>query len=361
MSNNDENKALAPFSCQFSPNVPELLKKLNCSIAISTYQAGKLVFISAKDEDSLTQLPRNFQKVMGIAEDYKNQKLALACKDEIIIFKNSKELALYYPKAPNKYDALYMPRATFYTGALDIHDLSFGENEELFAVNTLFSSIVKIDTNYNFTPYWSPPQIDKITGEDRCHLNGMAMKNGMPKYATAFNDGNTPQSWRDKITESGVIYDIENNKMIAKGLAMPHTPRIYNNELYVLLSATGELVKINKENGTYDVVVKIGGFVRGMSLHKDYLFIGQSKLRKNSSTFGKLPFAKDANQAGIVIVHLPTKSITGKITYLTSLDEIYDIHILADKIRPNILNTLTEDYKEGLSIPETTFWKRKKE
>ena len=361
MSNNDKNKALAPFSCQFSPNVPELLKKLNCSIAISTYQAGKLVFISAKDEDSLTQLPRNFQKVMGIAEDYKNQKLALACKDEIIIFKNSKELALYYPKAPNKYDALYMPRATFHTGALDIHDLSFGENEELFAVNTLFSSIVKIDTNYNFTPYWSPPQIDKITGEDRCHLNGMAMKNGMPKYATAFNDGNTPQSWRDKITESGVIYDIENNKMIAKDLAMPHTPRIYNNELYVLLSATGELVKINKENGTYDVVVKIGGFVRGMSLHKDYLFIGQSKLRKNSSTFGKLPFAKDANQAGIVIVHLPTKSITGKITYLTSLDEIYDIHILADKIRPNILNTLTEDYKEGLSIPETTFWKRKKE
>ena len=361
MSNNDENKALAPFSCQFSPNVPELLKKLNCSIAISTYQAGKLVFISAKDEDSLTQLPRNFQKVMGIAEDYKNQKLALACKDEIIIFKNSKELALYYPKAPNKYDALYMPRATFHTGALDIHDLSFGENEELFAVNTLFSSIVKIDTNYNFTPYWSPPQIDKITGEDRCHLNGMAMKNGMPKYATAFNDGNTPQSWRDKITESGVIYDIENNKMIAKDLAMPHTPRIYNNELYILLSATGELVKINKENGTYDVVVKIGGFVRGMSLHKDYLFIGQSKLRKNSSTFGKLPFAKDANQAGIVIVHLPTKSITGKITYLTSLDEIYDIHILADKIRPNILNTLTEDYKEGLSIPETTFWKRKKE
>jgi len=98
-----------------------------------------------------------------------------------------------------------------------------------------------------------------------------------------------------------------------------------------------------------------------MSLHKDYLFIGLSKLRKNSSTFGKLDFSKNANQAGIVIVHLPTKSIAGKINYLTSLDEIYDIHILPDKTRPNILNTITDDHKDGLSLPDSTFWKRKKE
>ena len=225
----------------------------------------------------------------------------------------------------------------------------------------LFSSIIKLDENYSFNPVWTPPQIDKITSEDRCHLNGMAMLNGKPKYATAFNNGNTPQSWRDSITSSGVIYDIEKNKIICSGLPMPHTPRIFNDKLYVLLSATGELVKIDTDNGTYDVIVKIGGFVRGMSLHKDYLFIGLSKLRKNSSTFGKLDFAKHANQAGIVIVHLPTKSIAGKINYLNSLDEIYDIHILKDKKRPNILNTLNDDYKDGLTLPQTTFWKRKKE
>ena len=361
MSNNNENKALAPFSCQFSPQVPELLQNLNCTIAISTYQAGKLVFISAKDEDSLIQLPRNFNKAMGIAEDFENQKLAVACRDEVILFKNSVELANYYPKNPNKYDALYMPRITYHTGAIDIHDLSFGLNSEIYAVNTLFSCIIKLDSDYSFTPIWSPPQIDKITSEDRCHLNGMAMKDGKPKYATAFNNGNSPQSWREKVTQSGVIYDIEKNKIIAKELPMPHTPRIFNDELYVLLSATGELAKINTNDGTYEVIVKIGGFVRGMSIHKDYLFIGISKLRKNSSTFGKLDFAKDANQAGVVIVHLPTKSITGKINYLTSLDEIYDVHILKDKTRPNILNTLTDDHKDGLSLPDSTFWKRKKE
>ena len=356
--NNKNPQSLAPFSCKYTPQIPQLLRKLNCSIAISTYQAGKVVFISAKDEDSLIQLPRNFEKAMGIAEDTQKDKVAIACKDEVILFRNSKDLAAFYPNAPNKYDALYLPRNTFHTGAIDIHDLNFGKNGELYAVNTLFSSIVTIDDNYNFTPFWLPPFIDKITSEDRCHLNGMAMKDGNPKYATAFNNGNTPQSWRDNITKSGIIMDIETNTIVAQGLAMPHTPRIFNNQLYVLLSATGELVKIDTETGNYEVIIQINGFLRGMSLHKDYLFIGLSKLRKNSSTFGKLPCAKNANEAGIVVIHLPTRSITGKLTYLTSLDEIYDLHVLADKIRPNILNTLTDDHKKGLMIPETTFWRK---
>ena len=356
--NYQKSKSLAPFSCQYTPQVPQLLQQLNCSIGISTYQAGKVIFISAKDENSLIQLPRNFEKAMGIAEDNLKDKIAIACKDEVIVFRNSTDLAKFYPKSPNKYDALYLPRNTFHTGAIDIHDLNFGKNGELYAVNTLFSTIVKIDDDYNFTPYWTPNFINKIVAEDRCHLNGMAMKDGKPRYATAFNKGNTPQSWRKKIIESGIIIDVVNNNIITDGLAMPHTPRIFNNELYVLLSAIGELVKVNTNDGSYETIIKIDGFVRGMSLHNDYLFIGLSKLRKNSSTFGKLAFAEKAREAGIVILHLPTKSIVGKLTYLTSLDEIYDIHILANKIRPNILNTLKDDHKNGLMIPNSTFWRK---
>jgi len=360
-SNPVPNKGLAPFSCQYSPQIPELLMKLNCTIAITTYQAGKIVFISAKDENSLIQLPRTFAKPMGIAEDVEKDKLALACKDEVIVFANSKDLATHYPKSPNKYDAMYLPRLTYYSGQIDIHDLRFGEGGTLYGVNTLFSSIIKIDDDYNFVPYWTPPFIDKLVSEDRCHLNGMAMKDGKPKYATAFNQGNTAQSWRDTVTETGVIIDIETNEVVVEGLPMPHSPRFFGDDLYVLLSATGELAKIDIENKSYEVVIKLDGFVRGMSLHKDCLFVGLSKLRKNSSTFAKLDFAEKANEAAIVIVHLPTASYVGKIKYLTSLDEIYDIHILADKIRPNILNTLTPDHKEGLMIPNATYWAKKKE
>ena len=349
-------KAYPPFACQYTSQIPELLQRLNCTISLSTYQAGKLIFLSAKDENSIVQLPRHFDKLMGIAQEENTGRLALACKDEVVVFTNSTELAKHFPKSPQKYDALFMPRVTYHTGPLDIHDLSFGENGSLFAVNTLFSNVVKIDDNYNFTPYWTPPFIDALVSEDRCHLNGMALENGLPKYITAFNQGNTARSWRDNITKTGIVMDVASNEVIIEGLAMPHSPRIFNGELYVLLSATGELVKVNPQTGKYDVVIKVDGFVRGMSLHQDYLFIGLSKLRENSSTFGKLDFAKKANHAGILVVHLPTGSIAGKITYLSSVDEIYDIHILPGVTRPNILNTITPEYKEGIMTPDATFW-----
>jgi len=348
--------SLAPFACQYTTQVPELLTRLGCTLAITTYQAGKLVLISPKDEHTLIQLPRTFDKPMGIAQHNEKDKLALACKDTVQVFSNSKDLAAFYPPAPQKYDALYMPRLTYHTGQVDIHDLNFGKDGKLYAVNTLFSCIISLDDDYNFTPFWQPWFIDRVVSEDRCHLNGMAMQDGLPKYATAFNTGNTTQSWREDITKTGVIMDVTANKVILDGLAMPHSPRIYNDELYCLLSATGELIKVDTENGTYETVIQVDGFVRGMDLYQDYLFIGLSKLRKNSSTFAKLDFAEAANEAGITIVHLPTASIAGKISYQTSLDEIYDVHVLADKLRPNILNTLKPEHKMGITIPNSTFW-----
>jgi uncharacterized protein (TIGR03032 family) len=279
----------------------------------------------------------------------------LACKDEVIVFNDSPELAVSYPKKKNTYDAFYMPRATYHTGPLDIHDLSWGENG-LYAVNTLFSCIISIDQNYNFTPVWIPPFIKHLKSEDKCHLNGLVMMNNRPKYATAFNQGDSYQSWREGVTTDGVLMDIETNEVIAGNLKMPHSPRIFNNQLYLLFSATGEIVKVDPTNGVYEVVTRLNGFVRGMAYHKDFLFVGLSKLRQNSSTFAKLEIAKQSLNAGIAIIHLPTGSLYGEIKYHTSVDEIYDVQVLPDRIRPNIFNTMQPDYKTGLSIPGSTFW-----
>lgn len=346
-------RQLSPFSCVYTPNIPELLLMLNCSLAISTYQAGKVIFISPKNENALVQLPRTFNKAMGIALD--GDKMAIACKDEVVVLVNSNSLARHYPRQPNTYDSMFMPRATYHTGALDVHDLDWGDGI-LYAVNTSFSCLIKIDDNFSFTPIWKPPFITKLASEDRCHLNGMAIQNGRPKYVTAFNKGNTHQSWRQEVTKAGIIIDIESNQVIAENLPMPHSPRLFDGELYVLFSATGELAKINIETGGYDVVCRLDGFVRGLAKHGDYVFIGLSKLRQNSSTFAQLDIAKKALSAGIAIVHLPTGALVGELQYKMSVDEIYDIQILPDLLRPGILNTLKPEYKLGLSTPETTFW-----
>ncbi len=356
-----------PFSCRYSPQLPELIYQLRCSIAITTYQAGKVIIISAPDEDRLVQLPRTFDKPMGVGYDATRGLLALACRNEVISFANSPQLAEYYPQSPGKYDALFVPRVTYHTGAIDVHDLRFGISKEgdshqlatLYAVNTRFNCIVTLDHRYNFTPYWMPPQIDKLAGDDRCHLNGMAMVDGLPKYATAFGTSNTPGAWRDTLLDSGVVYDLSTSEIIADGLGMPHSPRMINGELHLLLSATGQLVKLNAASGAVTVVAEIGGFIRGMDQVGDYLFIAQSKLRKNSSTFSKLPFAADAQRAGLQVIHLPTGARVGELVYLASVDEIYDVHVFSGLRRPNILGTDKDVHQLSLMTPTATFWAKK--
>jgi uncharacterized protein (TIGR03032 family) len=344
-----------PFSCTYTPNIPELLLQLRCTIAISTYQAGKVVFIGPKNEEHLVQLPRTFHKAMGIGLE--DDKMVIACKDEVLVLKNSAHLAAHYPNKPNTYDALFMPRATYYTGQVDIHDVDYGDGT-IYGVNTSFSCLIKIDDNFSFTPIWKPPFISKLASEDRCHLNGMALQNGRPKYVTAFNTGDTRQSWRPEVTTAGIMMDVDSNEFVARELPMPHSPRLFDGQMYLLFSATGELVKLDLSTGKYDVVTKMTGFVRGLARYGDYAFVGLSRLRKNSSTFSKLKIADVANRSGIVVIHLPTGAKVGEIIYKASVEEIYDVQILPNMIRPGILNTQKPEYKMGLSTPESTYWAR---
>ncbi|BDS10294.1 TIGR03032 family protein [Aureispira anguillae] len=348
--------ALAPFSCTHSPNLPALLTQLNCTIMVSTYQAGKIVFVSATDHRQLIQLPRTFKRAMGIA--VADNKMAIATENEVVEFANSPELASTYPNKPNTYDAMYLPRTTFYTGHLDMHDLHYGNNG-LWGVNTSFSCVCKIDADYSFRPVWQPHFIDQLVSEDRCHLNGLAMDQGEPLYVSALGTGNSYQSWREKITKGGIIMHLPSNEIIADGLAMPHAPRIYGGKLYVLLSAKEQLICIDPEKGTHDVVAHIPGFVRGMAKYGDYLFVGRSKTRKTSSTFKQLKIAKEADIAGVTVVHLPTGTIAANLNWLSSVDEIYDVQIIPNTNRPNILNTYTDAHHRALMLPNTTYWATK--
>ncbi len=351
---NESQTKYPAFACAYSPEIPKLLNELGCTVTISTYQAGKVVFVSPNGPEKLIQLPRTFKKAMGIA--YEEGRMAVACLDEVILFSNSHQLAQYYPGKPNIYDAIFVPRATYHTGFLDIHDLEFGK-DGIYGVNTYFSCLIKIDEQYNFTPIWTPPFINQLASEDRCHLNGMAMKNGLPKYATAFNQGDSHRSWKADITKTGILMDVESSEIVANKLPMPHSPRIYKNKIYLLLSATGEFVEIDPITSNYTVISKIDGFIRGLDFIGDYAFIGLSKIRKKEGVaFSKLTIADKATYAGVVVVDIKTGKQVGLIRYYESVEEIYDIKILPGLRRPNILNTITEDYKKAVMIPTTTYW-----
>lgn len=187
------------------------------------------------------------------------------------------------------------------------------------------------------------------------------MQDGEPVYVSALGQTDVAEGWRNDKERGGVLIEVASQRIVAADLPMPHSPRLYDGKLYVLLSATGELVQVEVASGRYEVVNRLEGFVRGMARQGDYLFIGLSKLRKNSSSFSDLPIAEKARHCGLVVVHLPTGSIVGQLTYQTSVDELYDVKVLPGLRRPNVLSHQKEDHRIALSLPNSGYWLRPQE
>lgn len=342
-----------PFSYHFSPNVPELLLGLRCSLAISTYQTGKVIIFSPKDQDRLVQLPRNFMRPMGMA--ISGNKWAIATRDQLLVTSNAPGLAKNYHKNPNTYDALYVPRVAFNTGTLDIHDLSWAD-DKLIAVNTLFGCLMENSDEYSFRPIWQPRFITELMPEDRCHLNGMALEHNKPKYVTALGATNTPRGWKEGMLTSGILMDVDSNEIISRDLPVPHSPRLYPDGLFMLLSATGEVVKVDPATGKYDVLTRLNGFLRGMDRVGDYLFVAMSRLRQGSSLFNEAPIAKSSVHCGISIIYIPTGKQIGFIIYKNTVEELFEVKALRNTLRPNILNMEKGLHQRTIVTSDQVFW-----
>lgn len=343
--------SLPPFSCSFTPEVPDILNQLGCSLILSTYQGGKILLLGPA-EDGISQLTRNFDAPMGVAVE--GDRLAVVTKYAVVQLRNAPSLAASYPNKPDHYDAFYVPRSTFHTGRLDLHDLSF-DSDGLIAINTLFSCIARVDSSFSFTPIWQPLFITALKPEDRCHLNGLAMENGIARYVTALGTTDVPKGWREDRLGGGVVIDVESGEVAISGLAMPHSPRLYNGNLYLVTAANGELVVADPERGSFGVINRVPGFARGLAKHGDYLFVAHSKIRRKH-LFGDLPIAETNPQCGVTIVHLPSGAIAGMLRYHSGCEEIYDVHVLPGITRPGILGVDGDTHKHGLQLENTGYW-----
>lgn len=325
---------MRPFHCNYTGRALELLDKLDVSLILSTYQAGKVIILSS-DGKNMHQLVRDFARPMGIA--LKGEMMALAGALGVTVFRTDPHLAKTYPEKPDTYDAFYFPTTQFRTDYVDIHDIAFTK-QGLVGVNTSFSCLSRLDGQYSFQPVWKPSFIQEYVPQDLCHLNGMAVDgNEMIRYVTAFGETASKEGWRENKLTSGVLIDVQTGEIVLNKLPMPHSPRIYKGELYLLLSAIEELVQVDLERQSYRVVAHIDGFIRGLSFKDHYAFIGVSKLRK-SHTFSDLEIADKEIKAGVVIIDLDTGETVGEVKYENSVDELYDVHILDGVKRPNIIN-----------------------
>ena len=310
------NALLPSFHYTYSPTLPKLLWQLGCTLVFSTYQAGKVIFIRATSPETIEQQALDFPRPMGLAVS--DQRIAVATRDEVVVLTDTSAA-----------EGPYVQEKTYFTEEVDTHDLAWGK-EGLWAINTLLSSMALTDENSDFESQWRPPFVSDVVPEDRCHLNSMAMVDGRPEYVTAFGEMDTFEGWRENKVSGGIVMDVSSGEIVLEGLPMPHSPRVYDGKLYLLLSGTGELVCADPEAERYEVVAQLPGFVRGMARCGDYLFVGLSRLRKSSSTFAALPISEQAVFSGIVVVSLSEGRIVEHLKYETGVEEIYDVQILPE-------------------------------
>lgn len=341
------------YKIKYSEGFEKLLASVQGTLAISVYQAGKILLFDA-DERGMRLRPISYQKPMGICSE--GDEMAIATLDELHVYKNEPELSDRLSKQNKVYDHLYFPRKTFHCGALDLHDIALVDGEWV-GVNTLFSCICKFDNHHNFVPIWQPDFISELTPEDRCHLNGMAIENGEMKYITALGHGDYKQSWRADITNSGILIDIKKNEIVLDGLAMPHSPRLHNGKLFLLESAKGELIEVDLENYTKRTVAKLNGLVRGLVISNGLAFIGISMVREGSSTFKKLTDDVKADNASIQVIDLKSGMVLGSLNFGGAIREIYDVQLLRNKQNVGIFGLYDARHKNGISIPGRVFWR----
>jgi uncharacterized protein (TIGR03032 family) len=213
-----------------------------------------------------------------------------------------------------------------------------------------------INDNFSFTEVWRPSFITRLVPEDSCHLNGMVVVDDKPKYLTALGSTSTEKGWRASKANGGILIDADTQEIIVKGLGMPHSPRLYKEGLFVLLSATGELARVDIAKGSYEVVHRFNGFVRGMDRIGDMLFIGLSKLRTTSVAFGDLPIASHSPICGVAMYHLPSGKFIGQLKYETTVEEIYEVRVLPHSIRPAIMSIEKNEHDGVITVAEGVYW-----
>lgn len=339
-----------------SRQFPNWLAEQRISLAFTTYQAGKLFLIGLQPTGRLSAFERTFNRCMGLWTD--GQTMWMSTLFQLFRLEN------YLPagQSADGYDRLYVPQAAFTTGDLDVHDLAVGGSGRLIFVNTLFGCLATLSERHSFQPLWRPPFLSKQAGEDRCHLNGLAMgpddKGALtPHYVTAVSTSDVADGWRDQRQEGGVVIDVRTGTLIAQGLSMPHSPRVYRDQLWLLDSGNGFFGKVDRQRGVFEPITFCPGYLRGLAFVGDYAVVGLSGPRHNKTFSGlaldeQLAKRQAQPRCGLHVIDLRTGDVVHWLRVEGVVQELYDVVVLPGARRPAALGFRTDEIRRTLSIAE---------
>ncbi len=322
-----------PYAVEASPGFAAWLHQEGAALAITTYQIGKLFLIGAPAPDRLSVTERTFQRCLGIAAD--GNSLYLAGLNNILRFEN----VVPRGRKIEGHDAVYVPRVAWYTGDVFTHDVGVMPSGRPIFVNTLFSCLATVDERASFRPIWQPRFVSELRPEDRCHLNGVAMDAGRPRFVTAAGRTDEPRGWRESRAGNGVVIDVAIGEVVAPSLTMPHSPRLHDGRLFLCNAGTGELGEIDLADGRFEPISFCPGFARGIAFQGDHALVGLSLPRQHHD-FSGLPLDDRLKAEGreprclIQVIDLRSGAAVHHIALGGVVRELYDITCLPGSRTP---------------------------
>ena len=324
MSNPSTHQQVADFT--HSSNFANVLEQAGCSLLVSTYQAGQLCAFGTHEGKLHVEL-QPYALAMGIAVS--PRRVAVGTRGLIWQLEPAGRSIARGLEPAGLYDAALLPRTAHVCGNIQSHEMAYIDNQ-LWVVNTLFSCLATIEPGYSFVPRWKPHFVsDCYQPGDRCHLNGLAVDGGVPRFVTAMAETDAPNAWRERKHETGVLMDVASNEVVSRGFAMPHSPRVHDGRIWVLDSGRGELVVVDPATGGRETVTAFPGYVRGLSFWGSLAFVGLSRIRE-TSVFGGLPIAaqKQELKCGIGVVDLRSGRQLASFQFSSGVEEIFAVEVL---------------------------------
>lgn len=348
-----DDKSTVSYST--SAGLAARLSGLNLSFSFTSYQSGFLYMIGVKPGGGINIHQMAMPRPMGLHR-HGDHGLSVAADDQILHLQNVLEP---HERTNDLFDATFMPRQSEFTGRLDLHDLGIDAQGRSIFVNTRYNCLATPDARHSFREIWRPPFISALVDEDRCHLNGLAMQDGEPRYVTAVSRSDTIDGWRDRRRDGGVVIDVESGRVVCEGLSMPHSPRMHDGRLWVLNSGRGELgtVAFDADGmGRFEPQVFCPGFARGLALHGRYAFVGLSKPRyarfEGLELDARLAEADSAPWCGVQIIDLETKTCVDWLRIDGVVAELYDLELLPGHLCPLAIAPGTPEASTLITLPD---------
>jgi uncharacterized protein (TIGR03032 family) len=322
-----------------------------CSLAFTSYQTGELFLIGVLPNGSISFHQRHLVRAMGLHAS--EQRLYLASIFQIWRLEN----VLRAGEAANEgFDRLYVPRNAQVTGDLDVHEIGVEPDGRVIFVNTAYSCLSVFSRSDSFKPIWKPKFISKLANEDRCHLNGLAMEQGKPRYVSVVSKSDIVMGWRDRREKGGSIIDITDDRVVTDQLSMPHSPRVYQDQIWALDSGRGYLVRVDRFNGKLDRVAFCPGFLRGLSFRNKYAVVGLSLPRDTSFSGLELDDElkkRDADPwAGINIIDTHSGDVVQWLRLEGHIRETFDVAVIPEVRCPMAVGLMTPDIRTHITIEE---------